>query len=156
MALISCPDCGRQVSDLAHACPQCARPIAETLERAPERRVARSERPDDAGDGLDPGILARRHRDRVGAQQPGVIKRCITCGRDVTQDLFRQKTKVGYVCAECQDKEIDRYVAWRNRWGRVVWITVAVVVAGAAIVVAMSVVTGMQTSKSDAVEPVKK
>ena len=28
MALITCPDCQRQVSDLAVACPQCGRPIA--------------------------------------------------------------------------------------------------------------------------------
>jgi hypothetical protein len=28
MALIKCPDCGREVSDLAPACPQCGRPIA--------------------------------------------------------------------------------------------------------------------------------
>ncbi len=28
MALINCPDCGNEVSDLAVACPKCARPIA--------------------------------------------------------------------------------------------------------------------------------
>jgi hypothetical protein len=27
MALISCPDCGRQVSQDADVCPQCGRPI---------------------------------------------------------------------------------------------------------------------------------
>ncbi len=27
MALINCPDCGREVSDLASACPGCARPL---------------------------------------------------------------------------------------------------------------------------------
>jgi len=27
MALITCPDCGREVSDQATACPQCARPL---------------------------------------------------------------------------------------------------------------------------------
>jgi len=27
MALISCPECGRQVSDKASACPQCACPL---------------------------------------------------------------------------------------------------------------------------------
>lgn len=153
MALISCPDCGRQVSDLAYACPQCARPIAETINHRPER-VVRDARADEAGDGVEPGILARRHRDRIGARAPGVVKACVTCGRDVTEDLFRAKTKTGYVCAECQDKEIDRYVAWRNRWGKVVWIVV--VVAGVSIVGLMTVVTSMSTSKSDAVEPVKK
>ena len=27
MALINCPDCGTQISDLAAACPSCARPV---------------------------------------------------------------------------------------------------------------------------------
>ncbi len=31
MALITCPDCGRQVSDAAAACPQCARPLMRPL-----------------------------------------------------------------------------------------------------------------------------
>jgi hypothetical protein len=28
MALVTCPDCGREVSDLAPACPNCGRPMA--------------------------------------------------------------------------------------------------------------------------------
>lgn len=28
MALIKCPDCGTECSDLALACPKCARPLA--------------------------------------------------------------------------------------------------------------------------------
>src|SRR4051812_27277887 len=28
MALVKCPDCGREVSDLAPACPTCGRPMA--------------------------------------------------------------------------------------------------------------------------------
>lgn len=35
MALIECPDCGRQVSDAASACPQCGRPIAALPGTAP-------------------------------------------------------------------------------------------------------------------------
>ena len=27
MALVTCPDCGRSVSDAAVACPQCGRPL---------------------------------------------------------------------------------------------------------------------------------
>lgn len=30
MTLITCPDCGTEVSDAAVACPKCARPIAST------------------------------------------------------------------------------------------------------------------------------
>jgi 4-hydroxy-3-methylbut-2-en-1-yl diphosphate synthase IspG/GcpE len=42
MALIACPDCGRQVSDQALACPHCGRPLRSV--QAPEglRREARS------------------------------------------------------------------------------------------------------------------
>lgn len=35
MALIHCPDCGREVSDAATACPQCARPIRVTAPSGP-------------------------------------------------------------------------------------------------------------------------
>ncbi len=31
MALINCPDCGKPVSDSAHACPYCGYPVAEKL-----------------------------------------------------------------------------------------------------------------------------
>lgn len=31
MPLISCPDCGSQVSNQASACPKCARPIASPV-----------------------------------------------------------------------------------------------------------------------------
>ena len=30
MALVKCPECGREVSDQADACPQCGHPIART------------------------------------------------------------------------------------------------------------------------------
>lgn len=35
MALINCPECGRQVSDRANACPQCGNPI-HTTSAAPQ------------------------------------------------------------------------------------------------------------------------
>jgi hypothetical protein len=31
MSLIPCPDCGRDVSDVAPTCPQCGRPIAKAI-----------------------------------------------------------------------------------------------------------------------------
>ena len=31
MAMINCPDCGKPVSDSAHACPNCGYPVAEKL-----------------------------------------------------------------------------------------------------------------------------
>lgn len=33
MALITCPDCGREVSDLAPACPNCGRPVTPVASR---------------------------------------------------------------------------------------------------------------------------
>jgi len=37
MALITCPDCGKSVSERARACPECGAPIAEVSEPATER-----------------------------------------------------------------------------------------------------------------------
>jgi hypothetical protein len=34
LALINCPECGREVSDQAEACPRCAYPIAKKLAAA--------------------------------------------------------------------------------------------------------------------------
>lgn len=36
MALINCPECGKQVSTAAQACPSCGYPIAERLAQSPE------------------------------------------------------------------------------------------------------------------------
>lgn len=41
MALIACPDCGRQVSDQALACPQCGRPLRSMPSPEGLRREAR-------------------------------------------------------------------------------------------------------------------
>ncbi len=30
MPLINCPDCGKEISDIAPACPNCGRPIKKT------------------------------------------------------------------------------------------------------------------------------
>ena len=35
MALINCPDCGKQVSTAAKSCPNCGFPVAERLSHAP-------------------------------------------------------------------------------------------------------------------------
>jgi hypothetical protein len=35
MAMIDCPDCGKPVSNAAHACPNCGYPIAEKLAQQP-------------------------------------------------------------------------------------------------------------------------
>ncbi|HKO22323.1 MAG TPA: TM2 domain-containing protein [Candidatus Eisenbacteria bacterium] len=53
MALIACPDCGKQVSSEAVSCPECARPIRAgfarppghaTTERGPEPLLVRTQK----------------------------------------------------------------------------------------------------------------
>lgn len=36
MAIIKCPECGRQISDKAPACPNCGVPIAGKIVRCPQ------------------------------------------------------------------------------------------------------------------------
>ncbi len=42
MALIDCPECGREVSDSATVCPECAYPVGEGTPRVPPRAVSAS------------------------------------------------------------------------------------------------------------------
>lgn len=39
MALVPCPDCGKQVSDQAKACPSCARPFAVNAEVVRPKKI---------------------------------------------------------------------------------------------------------------------
>jgi zinc-ribbon domain len=39
MALISCPTCGKEVSQLAPACPHCGQPIAGSVREAPPQTI---------------------------------------------------------------------------------------------------------------------
>lgn len=56
MALISCPDCSTEVSDMAAACPKCARPIASQQStivnmREPESSVRNTQTVEATGKG---------------------------------------------------------------------------------------------------------
>lgn len=42
MALVSCPDCGKQISDQASACNQCGRPLKADLMGSPSAGSADS------------------------------------------------------------------------------------------------------------------
>lgn len=44
MALIQCPDCGKDVSTLAPACPNCGRPIAIPVDSSPKKDTGRPQR----------------------------------------------------------------------------------------------------------------
>lgn len=52
MALIHCPDCGRQVSDQAPRCPHCGRPIATYASPAPTQASAPTPHPERSGCGI--------------------------------------------------------------------------------------------------------
>lgn len=58
MALLNCPDCGRQVSDRALACPQCGRPASRAPAPATPRR---------AGPPKNSAVAAQVHREGVGS-----------------------------------------------------------------------------------------
>lgn len=45
MALIKCPECGKEVSDRAKACPSCAYPIPQTIFQAPSPSFTPSQKP---------------------------------------------------------------------------------------------------------------
>ncbi len=45
MALINCPECGKQVSTAAQACPHCGFPVAERAGQAPSAEPAAPVRP---------------------------------------------------------------------------------------------------------------
>lgn len=43
MALIQCPECGRQVSDKARKCPHCGCPLEELEKKEPVKEKKKSE-----------------------------------------------------------------------------------------------------------------
>src|SRR5262245_39019801 len=56
MALISCPECSRQVSDRAASCPKCGHPIARQSARDPEPQKIIIEQPPGRG-GIGCGLF---------------------------------------------------------------------------------------------------
>ena len=148
MALIRCPDCGHQVSDLAAACPECARPVG-TFSEAKVEATEQVQKPEPglAFPSVDPGMMARGKQLLVTGKTDGVAKVCIECGEDVTHDMFRTKSDDGYLCAECQDEELDR--SWHTKerlrkWVRAVFL---VFVVGTLLFGAMSAVSTLAQQK---------
>ncbi|HEX7602549.1 MAG TPA: hypothetical protein VF316_13125, partial [Polyangiaceae bacterium] len=147
-ALIRCPDCGHQVSDLAPACPQCARPVGtfpvpEVAHAPVAAKPQESVRPSV----LDAGMLAREKQIQVTGKTDGVSKVCVECGEDVTHDMFRTKSDDGYLCAECQDEELDR--AWHARQRLQNWVKAffLIFVVGTLLFGAMAAVTTLSQQK---------
>lgn len=147
MALIRCPDCGHQVSDLAEACPQCARPVGTFPTPEAARPPPPAEKLERALPSVDAGMLAREKQSQVTGKTDGVTKVCVECGEDVTHDMFRTKSDEGYLCAECQDEELDR--AWHARQRLQSWVKAffLIFVVGTLLFGAMAAVTTLSQQK---------
>ena len=60
MALIQCPECGREISDQAEACPGCGYPIAAKRQEEQEQQRDRK-------------LQEARERDRVLLRRAGIL-----------------------------------------------------------------------------------
>ena len=134
MALISCEDCGHQVSDLATTCPQCARPLEVVAERLGAGRTPKpSSRPPATGTELPRETIRWQNElRRARSSAAGEAKRCARCGQNVALDAFRMKSAAGYLCAECQDADFDLGLRARARVRKLV-MAFAVLVTGVAL-----------------------
>ncbi len=45
MGLISCPDCGREISDVAPTCPNCGRPLRSAVQASPTATLSKTSSP---------------------------------------------------------------------------------------------------------------
>ncbi len=75
MALISCPECGRQVSEKATACPQCAHPMSVAApttkeSKSPEPAAATKASPSAV---TGPGEASNSQQPTVPAKQGGFL-----------------------------------------------------------------------------------
>ncbi len=60
MALIKCPECGSEISDMATSCPQCGYPIQEYFDDTPYDVISNHE-----------------------------TKKCVHCGRDIPKRIAK-------------------------------------------------------------------
>ena len=98
MALVTCPDCGREVSDQAQTCPNCGYPIAG---HQPERvSAARTLQPPDHGIyHCFSGAKIPRHQRTEGQPCP-FCHRTLSYNPTITKDrTTRRATPVGLIIA---------------------------------------------------------
>lgn len=145
MALIACPDCARQVSDLAVACPVCARPIAGHLPKdaalAAPAAEPEAKRPALPAINVPMPVLPSR-RDLAG-------KPCPRCGKDLGADYVMVSETTGeYRCLECVEKSERR--AAQKRMAIVIGTRALIVAVAIALVsfLVVSVVKDFQASPS--------
>lgn len=80
MALIECPDCKKQISEMASSCPVCGRPSENHIEEADSRVTAK-----------------RRHESRVGLGSALAIIGTIIYGVYPSSDPTMSTTGVGLI-----------------------------------------------------------
>ena len=99
MAIISCPECGRQVSDKALKCPQCAHPIAnpETREQLLPPKPLQKE----------PESTKQKWLKLIGAAILVVI--ALNVGKDIFDQLTSQGRRSKEITKDI-DKVYDKYL----------------------------------------------
>ncbi|MDB4935040.1 MAG: hypothetical protein JWP87_2012 [Labilithrix sp.] len=104
MALISCPDCGRQVSDKAQACPACAHPIAATELAGEAAQVVRA-----SGAPARVGAHRRARLVSVKPPEPAGIEASLSLApppvASVPAPERRPAATYDVVCIRCRETE---------------------------------------------------
>lgn len=114
MALIQCPDCGRQHSDLAAACPECGRPMAPRPTQPTSPAMLSK-----SGKKLLLYLLIliamivigvhSADRSRAPAAPPED-----TLGPDMRQSLAMTLREMGYLCGACDPESRFQGLTSRN------------------------------------------
>lgn len=110
MALIKCPECGREISDRAANCPGCGFPIAEEIGKL-QRNVSESEDYEDLEENTQLFDCVE-----CGRPLPVGIKECIYCNHkyiytnDIKNENYSQTGRFGkknLICPKCGSRNIQ-------------------------------------------------
>lgn len=97
MALIICPECGKEFSDKAPACPNCGFPTNELLETAPSEEPTPSDNSDSLANGLvSKAIGAVQTTIENNKKAPKATKQIGPVQIDETHRLFRINGAISY------------------------------------------------------------
>jgi len=95
MALLSCPECGSQVSDRARSCPHCGYPIQEHIEDALPVQAEEAVEEAEAIDEED----CIEDAEAVGATETSKVE-CAVCGMLLASDMAKRYHGSTY-CSQC-------------------------------------------------------
>ena len=91
MALIICPECGKEISDKAKCCIHCGYPLEEAAQKQPEEDRYWEVNPDQFSSEKDADGVAGPEADEMTA--PPTMIKCPVCGKEVSSQT--------YDCPEC-------------------------------------------------------